>query len=104
MHPLQLHPALCALAAQLMIVALGCAVEKPTPSATDNSSTTPPPNGAVVLLEDFSARRVFPSNNWWNLDAETSVAAGQTNSALSSESSVQSPENEKRRASCIVLL
>ncbi len=25
-------------------------------------------SGDVVLLEDFSARQVFPASNWWNLD------------------------------------
>lgn len=47
-----------------MIVVLGCAIEEP--SATDTSALSP--NGTVVLLEDFSARRVFPASNWWNLD------------------------------------
>jgi hypothetical protein len=38
-----------------------------------NDGTPPPPppplvDGTVVLLEDLSARQVFPADNWWNLD------------------------------------
>lgn len=57
--------------ALLMIAVLGCAIEEPTTGASDTSSSQAPPpapNAGVVLLEDFSARRVFPASNWWNLD------------------------------------
>ena len=43
------------------------------PDAPDGSGEpSPEPGGSsldsVGLLEDFSSRQVFPSNNWWNLD------------------------------------
>jgi hypothetical protein len=42
----------------------------PTAPAPDLSLGPPTPSAAdsVALLEDFSARRVFPADNWWNLD------------------------------------
>jgi hypothetical protein len=60
----------------MIAVVLGCSIEETTSGVTDTASTTTPPpppppespNVGVVLLEDFSARRVFPATNWWNLD------------------------------------
>lgn len=45
-----------------------------TPPAAENPPPPPPPpptpptTSGVVLLEDFSARQIFPATNWWNLD------------------------------------
>ncbi|NOT35427.1 MAG: hypothetical protein HOP12_14880 [Candidatus Eisenbacteria bacterium] len=46
----------------------GCSGE----TSPSSPATAPAPSGAAVdsvaLLEDFSARQVFPANNWWNVD------------------------------------
>ncbi len=54
----------------LAAAAFGCSIEEATTGATDTTAPPPPgtPNVGVVLLENFSARRVFPATNWWNLD------------------------------------
>lgn len=36
------------------------------------------PTLGVVLLEDFTSRRVFPADNWWNLDISTAPTDPQS--------------------------
>ncbi|HUK63631.1 MAG TPA: hypothetical protein VLV15_09860 [Dongiaceae bacterium] len=61
----------------LLLTLAGC--------STSPAPTGPGPGGggasadSVVLLEDFSARTVFPADNWWNLDI--SAAPVDTGSA-----------------------
>ncbi|HEU4997094.1 MAG TPA: hypothetical protein VFT29_19895 [Gemmatimonadaceae bacterium] len=43
---------------------------------------TSPASGDVVLLEDFSARQVFPSSNWWNLDISAAPVDPQSQSII----------------------
>src|SRR5688572_10387541 len=53
----------------------GCSSDAPPTrpgNAPNSGEPSSNPGGAaldtVALLEDFSSRQVFPSNNWWNLD------------------------------------
>ena len=47
----------------------GCAARPhATTAPRDPTQTTSGTAGSVSLLEDFSARQVFPASNWWNLD------------------------------------
>lgn len=50
-----------ALAALLLISTCACASDGP--AGTDGT-----PDAGVVLLEDLTARQLFPTDNWWNLD------------------------------------
>ena len=52
------------LAALLAGCSSGGRPASPTGAGGSDGTASSP----VVLLEDFSARQVFPPNNWWNLD------------------------------------
>jgi hypothetical protein len=58
------------LLAASFIAFAGCSKsEHPAvPGAPVSGAARPVASDSVVLLEDFSARQVFPSSNWWNLD------------------------------------
>ena len=43
---------------------------------------TPPASADVRLLEDFSARQVFPANNWWNLDISSAPVDPRSRSLI----------------------
>jgi hypothetical protein len=47
---------------------VGCSVQRHGTAPTSEGSLPQTTAGPVVLLEDFSARQVFPADNWWNLD------------------------------------
>ncbi len=53
----------------LCTLSLGACSNIGQPTTPDRAAL---PNGtaadSVVLLEDLSARQIFPANNWWNLD------------------------------------
>ena len=57
-------------------VAVGCS------NATSDPSPTPPASADVRLLEDFSARQVFPANNWWNLDISSAPVDPRSRSLI----------------------
>src|SRR3712207_9508458 len=40
------------------------------------------PQEGVVLLEDFSARQVFPPTNWWNLDVSSAPVDPQSRAII----------------------
>jgi hypothetical protein len=71
---------LSALAAAAFVMAAGC--------STGTSPTSPPvlgggsPSDTVLLLEDFSSRQVFPSDNWWNLDVSGAPVDSQSQSLI----------------------
>ncbi|HEU4724714.1 MAG TPA: hypothetical protein VFU59_05375 [Candidatus Eisenbacteria bacterium] len=54
----------------------------PSPSATDS----------VALLEDFSARQVFPADNWWNVDVSSAPLDPQS-AAIIDWISGRTPQN-----------
>lgn len=57
------------IASIALLVLAGCGAERRTTTAPETATTTnSQQSGDVVLLENFSARQVFPTNNWWNLD------------------------------------
>jgi len=60
----------CARPIAILIAALCSGCSHATDPAAPRSAPDPAPraSSAVVLLEDFSARRLFPANNWWNAD------------------------------------
>jgi hypothetical protein len=64
-----MNPRCAVIATLALLVLAGCGAERRTATAPE---AMPAPNtqesGVVVLLEDFSARQVLPTNNWWNLD------------------------------------
>jgi hypothetical protein len=39
-------------------------------------------DGGVVLLEDFSGRQIFPSDNWWNLDVSLAPLDAESDSLI----------------------
>ena len=51
-------------------------------NATSDPSPTPPASSDVRLLEDFSARQVFPANNWWNLDISSAPVDARSRSLI----------------------
>lgn len=69
--PIRLATLGAALLATLTSVACSADVSltTPPPDTTSNQPPPTPPLGSgVMLLEDLSARQVFPPSNWWNLD------------------------------------
>ena len=45
------------------------ATPAPTPSATPTPAPPPTPTSTIVQLnDDFGGRRLFPSDNWWNVE------------------------------------
>jgi hypothetical protein len=59
------------VAAAVLVALAGCSSGS---GPTSPNRPAPPTGGGssdVVLDEDFSARQVFPANNWWNLDVTT---------------------------------
>ena len=57
---------------RLMLLVLGGAL------AACSGGTSPGSAGNVAVLEDFSARQVFPSDNWWNLDVSAAPVDPQS--------------------------
>ena len=54
---------------------------------------------SVTLLEDFSARQVFPTNNWWNLDISMAPVAHNRRRSSTSLAAARRAI-PRRRASC----
>ena len=44
------------------------AAPAPSPAPSPAPAPTPAPTSAVTLNDDFSARLLFPADNWWNQD------------------------------------
>lgn len=65
-----------------------------------NTPITPPtpsdPAEGVVLLEDFTSRQVFPTDNWWNLDV-TSAPVDQNSQEIIDWISGKTPQNPNAR-------
>src|SRR5437016_6932950 len=58
-----------ALIAACVLAVTGCLRDPELPGGGGGPPTSPPPpDTSVTLLEDFSARQIFPVSNWWNLD------------------------------------
>jgi len=59
------------LVAGALLMSAAC-ISPRTPTAPTVDRGSDPPTGSsadsVVLLEDFSARQIFPTDNWWNAD------------------------------------
>ncbi len=70
-----IRPRLTAAALAIAIAAAAC-----------GESTNPRrgglPQEGVVLLEDFSARQVFPTTNWWNLDVSSAPVDPQSRAII----------------------
>ena len=57
----------------LLLVSIACGAASPaSPSGGDSSSQ------GVALVDDFGARRLFPSDNWWNADISSAPVDPQS--------------------------
>jgi hypothetical protein len=64
-----MNPRLAVIATFASLVLAGCGGGRHAATAPETTPTTNLlDSSSVVLLEDFTARQVFPANNWWNLD------------------------------------
>jgi hypothetical protein len=51
----------------VVLVAFACSKSTPAaPTSAPSPSPSPPATSAVTLNDDFSGRRLFPADNWWN--------------------------------------
>src|SRR5881396_2653020 len=57
-----------AMTTLLAALALAGCSSGTSPTAPGNASRAGATADSVALLEDFSARQVFPADNWWNAD------------------------------------
>jgi hypothetical protein len=66
------HAASASLCGALLLVSIACGAN---PSSPSDSSGPPGTGGSsssgVQLADDFGGRRLFPDDNWWNLDIST---------------------------------
>lgn len=86
------------VAASLLVVApiaVGCS-SRGTPAAPDEQPTVSASVG-VVLNEDFTARQIFPPDNWWNLDV-THAPVDDNSQAFIDWISGRTPQNPNARA------
>ena len=64
----------------------GGATESPsaptTPTGPSAPSTPSAPSSGVALNDDFSARTLFPSDNWWNQDISRAPLDNQSNAFI----------------------
>ncbi len=58
----------CRLLPLVLTAVVGCSRGERTPPADRLAGPSRTTDASVVLLEDFSARHLFPANNWWNAD------------------------------------
>lgn len=79
-----------ALAALLLISTCACAGDGPAAGG--------PATPGVMLLEDLSARQVFPADNWWNLDISAAPVDPQSDAIIDwiSGRSAQDPDATRR--------
>jgi hypothetical protein len=69
--------------ALLVVLALAGCSGRETPTSPSNTPRTgTSASDSVTLLEDFSARQVFPANNWWNLDVSTAPVDGNSQAMI----------------------
>ena len=66
----------CCGAVILLSAGCGHASTSPTDSSGGRSSS------AVQLNDDFGGRRLFPNDNWWNLDISTAPIDAQSSAYL----------------------
>src|SRR5262245_23235700 len=64
----------------LLLVAFGCSSRSGSPGPI--TGPCPPPTDSVAVLEDFSARQVFPADNWWNLDISGAPVDSQSQAII----------------------
>jgi hypothetical protein len=86
----------------LFLGLVGCGTEMSTaPPGGDPPPSPPPPPPPVLgtgptLNEDFTARQVFPIDNWWNLDV-TQAPLDPSSQALIDWISGRTPQNPNAR-------
>jgi hypothetical protein len=80
------------------VTMLGCAESSHSPTGVGPApADTEGVHGAgVVLLEDFTDRQIFPSDNWWNLDV-TDAPVDDQSQELIDWISGRTPENPDAR-------
>jgi hypothetical protein len=67
------------LVSVLVLAGCGAAPDAPPGPGPSPSQGTA---GSVTLLEDFSARQVFPGTNWWNLDVSQAPVDPQSKAMI----------------------
>jgi hypothetical protein len=73
-----------------------CSRDNPTAGGLGREADDPPVTTAVTLLEDFSAKQVFPPDNWWNLDVST-APIDENSAAIINWINNPTPGNPTRR-------
>jgi hypothetical protein len=82
MHALRsfssLHSGSASLCGALLLVSIACGGTPASPSDPSGSPGPSPGSGSstgVQLADDFGGRRLFPDDNWWNLDISSAPFA-----------------------------
>jgi len=66
----------------LILLAAGCHHSSTSPSGSSGGTDPPASSANVQLGDDFGGRRLFPDDNWWNLDISNAPVDAQSSAYL----------------------